>query len=126
MVLEFVIVPYATKYEDYANDIEAMMRHNINAGIVVDFDKNYDESLSSRINKWKKKEYHIITVDEEYAENSYIKVRFYDKGSKTEKMTLLDFIDLVSSFEDDDETKNKSDIKDKSDDDNGPLNCIIM
>lgn len=121
MVLEFVIIPYSNSYQDGADDIAAMMKHNIKHSIVIDFDKDCNESLSSRMNKWKKKEYNIITVDEEYAENGYIKVRFYDKGSKTEKMTLLDFIDLVISFEDEDNNEDK-----KADDDDGLFNCVIM
>ncbi len=124
MVLEFVIIPYSNSCQDGAEDIAAMMQHNIKHSIVIDFDKDCDESLSSRINKWKKKEYNIITVDEEYAENSYIKVRFYDKGSKAEKMTLLDFIDLVVSFEDEDTNEDTNENK-KTDNDESS-NCVIM
>ena len=117
MSLEFVIIPSKKNHEDGADDIVAMMRHNIKHIMNIEFDKNYDDSLNSRINKWKRKDFHVITVDEEYAENSYIKVRFYDKGSKPEKMTLLDFIDIVSSFEDDDDKKETADDE---------TSCIIM
>ena len=122
MSLEFVIIPSKKSYEDNADDVEAMMRHNIKHSMVIDFDKNYDDSLNSRINKWKRKEYDIIIVDEEYAQTNYIKVKFNDKGARMESMTLLDFIDLVSSFEDDDEDKKDE----KSYDENQDGGCTVM
>ena len=125
MSLEFVIIPSNKIYEDNADDIEAMMRHNIKHSMVIEIDKNYDDSLNSRINKWKKKEYHVINVNEEYSETTYITIRFYDKSSKLERMTLLDFIDIVSSFEDEEEkhnTNNNSD--DTNDEEEG--GCTIM
>lgn len=122
MSLEFVVIPSNKIYEDNANDVIAMMRHNIKHNMVIETDKNYDDSLNSRINKWKRKEYDVIIIDEDYPETGYIKVRFCDKGSRPEKMTLLEFIDIVSSFEDEDETQN---INEKSDDDNQEGGCII-
>ena len=122
MSLEFVIIPSKKTYEDNADDVEAMMRHNIKQSMVIDFDKSYDDSLNSRINKWRRKEYDIIIVDEEYSETNYIKVKFNDKGARMETMTLLDFIDLVSSFEDEDEDKKDE----KSYDENQDGGCIIM
>lgn len=117
MSLEFVIIPIKQNHEDYADDIVAMMRHNIKHIMHIQYDKFYDKSLSARLSKWKKDECDVITVDGEYAENNTIVVRFSDKGSNPEKMSLLEFIDIVSSFEDD---ENKSQ---ESTDEN---TCIIM
>jgi len=117
MSLEFVVIPSNKIYEDNANDVIAMMRHNIKHNMVIETDKNYDDSLNSRINKWKRKEYDVIIIDEDYPETGYIKVRFCDKGSRPEKMTLLEFIDIVSSFEDED---NK--LYDENEEEDG---CII-
>lgn len=133
MAFEFVIIPSKKNYEDNANDVEAMMRHNINHSMVIEFDKNYDNSLNSRINKWKRKEYDIIIVDEEYEETNCIKVKFNDNDMKTETMTLLDFIDLVISFEENDE-KNEHDEKhndekhndEKHNDENQDGGCTLM
>jgi hypothetical protein len=123
MALEFVIIPSKKNYEDSADDVEGMMKNNIKHNMIIEFDKNYDDSLNSRINKWKKKEYNVIIIDEEYPESNYLTIRFYDKGSKPKKMKLGDFIDIVSSFEDEEEVH---DINGKSDDANQEGGCIIM
>jgi hypothetical protein len=123
MSLEFVIIPSKKIYEDSADDVEDMMQNNIKHSMIIEVDKNYDDSLNSRINKWKKKEYHVIVIDEDYLESNYLTIRFYDKGSKPEKMKLLNFIDIVSSFEDDEETH---DINKTTDESNQEGGCIIM
>ena len=123
MALEFVIIPSKKIYEDSADDVEDMMQNNIKHNMIIEFDKNYDDSLNSRIKKWKKKEYNVIIIDEEYPETNYLTIRFYDKGSKPEKMKLLNFIDIVSSFEDEEEVH---DVNKNSDDVNQQGGCIIM
>lgn len=100
MSLEFAIIPSSKNYEDYANNVENIMRQNIKHNVVIDIDKDYNETLNSRINNWKKKEYHIINLDEEYTENNILSVIFYDDNSKSEKMSILDFVDIIASFED--------------------------
>jgi hypothetical protein len=123
MALEFVIIPSKKIYEDSADDVKDMMQNNIKHSMIIEFDKNYDDSLNSRIKKCKKKEYNIIIIDEEYPETNYLTIRFYDKGSKPEKMKLLNFIDIVSSFEDEEEVH---DINKNSEDVNQEGGCIIM
>ena len=123
MALEFVIIPFKKICEDNIDDVENMMKNNIKHNMIIEFDKNYDDSLNSRIKKWKKKEYNIIIIDEDYPETNYLTIRFYDKGSKPEKIKLLNFIDIVSSFEDEEEVH---DINKNSDDVNQEGGCIIM
>lgn len=122
MALEFVIIPSKQLYEDYADDIVIMMRNNIKREMDIEIDRDYDKSLSSRINEWTDKEYDVINVDENYGETNTIVVRFSDKGSNPEKMELTEFVDLVSSFEDDDDKKETAD--DETADDE--TSCIIM
>ena len=120
MSLEFVIIPSSKIYEDYANNVEIIMRQNIKHNVVIDIDEDYDEELDSRINKWSKKEYHIIIVDEEYTKNNILSVIFYDKESTPEKMSILDFVDIISSFED---VKLDEDVED--DDTTENSGCIL-
>lgn len=124
MSLDFVIIPSNLIYEENAHDVVAMMKHNITHNMNIEFDTNYDKLLSTRITKWRKEEYDIIIVDGNYVEASYLTVQFYDKGSKLEKMSLMEFIDTVSSFEDEIEGDNEKKRNDSTDDDD--VNCAIM
>ena len=119
MSLDFVVIPTNKLYEDSANDVVAMMKHNIPHKMNIEFDANYDKLLSTRIGKWKKEEYDIIIVDDNYLESGHLTVQFSDKGSRLEKMSLMEFIDTVASFEDE-ETEKKS--NSSTDDDTA---CII-
>jgi hypothetical protein len=129
MSLDFVVIPSNTIYEDNAQDVVAMMKHNIQHKMNIEFDTNYEKLLSTRIAKWRKEEYDIIIVDGNYVEASYLTVQFYEKGSRLEKMSLMEFIDTVSSFEEDDgkevnQSKDENKRNDSTDDDDS--NCVIM
>jgi hypothetical protein len=128
MSLEFVIIPSKQSYEDHADDVKAMMRHNIKQSMIIDFDKSYDDSLNSRINKWRRKEYDIIIVDEEYPDTNCIKVKFNDKGTRIETMTLLNFIDLVSSFENNEEQEQEEEEEEEEEQEEANQNggCSFM
>jgi hypothetical protein len=133
MSLDFVVIPSNPIYEDNAQDVVAMMNHNIQHKMNIEFDTNYDKLLSTRIAKWRKEEYDIIIVDGNYVEASYLTVQFYEKGSRLEKMSLMEFIDTVSSFEEEgdgdeikkpDDENNTKKRNDSTDDDD--TNCVIM
>ena len=124
MSLDFVVIPSNLIYEENAHDVVAMMKHNITHTMNIEFDTNYDKLLSTRIAKWRKEEYDIIIVDGNYIEASYLTVQFCDKGSKLEKMSLMEFIDTVSSFEDDCEGEPEKKRNDSTDDEDAT--CVIM
>ena len=146
MSLEFVIIPTTNKYENAARDIKDALEDSVSQIGDVQIDCNYVSPLNSRVSKWKKNEYIIITVDNEYFLTNSITVRFADKKSHPSLMEVDDFISLVSSFNDTsknddsddagktadkkydkkDDKKDDSDDTDKNDGTNDNNGCIIM
>ena len=128
MSLDFSIIPVISDFVSAAYDIQTKIKNNIELEINISIDTNYNSSLNSRINKWKKLSHNIITIDEDYNESHSIIVLFSDKGSRAQVMEVDEFIDLLASFEDNDEHKEQSpEPKDtKTSDDNQDGGCIIM
>lgn len=126
MSLDFAIIPLTNDVISAAYDIETKLKDNIDLEINIMIDTNYSTLLSSRINKWKKQSYDIITIDQDYNESHSIVVIFADKGSRGKRMDVDEFIELVSSFEDDNgHFTNSDNIIDESDT-NQEGGCIIM
>jgi len=109
MSIEFAIIPITSTFLSAANDIKLKLEHSIKLEINIVIDTNYDTSFNNRINKWKKQDYDIITIDESYDKSNSIVVRFSDKGSRAQVMQVEEFIELVVSFEDDNVNTNQSD-----------------
>jgi hypothetical protein len=130
MSLDFSIIPVISDFVSAAYDIQTKIKNNVELEINISIDTNYTSSLNSRINKWKKLSYNIITIDQDYNESHSIIVLFSDKGSRAQVMEVDEFIDLLVSFEDDDDDDKEqktTDPKDnKSSDDNQDGGCIIM
>ena len=134
MSLDFSIIPVISDFVSAAYDIQTKIKNNIELEINISIDTNYTSSLNSRINKWKKLSHNIITIDQDYNESHSIIVLFSDKGSRAQVMEVDEFIDLLASFEDDndddehkEQTPDKTIISDtKSLDDNQDGGCIIM
>ena len=103
MSLDFSIIPITSIFITTAYAVQTKLKENIKLQINIDIDTNYDIPFTSRINKWKKKEYNIITIEEDYHETNTIIIRFSDKGTTTQIMEVDEFIDLVSSFENEEE-----------------------
>ena len=123
MSLEFVIIPANKDLEQVAFNIKSKLISYSKLHVTVYFDFNYTISSVNKIQKWKKKDYNIIVINEDFIETNCVVVRFSDKGSKQKTMGLDEFIDLVASFDDDD--------KEKSNDvftieENNKGGCIIM
>ena len=89
MSLEFVIIPTKQHYEDYAVDVEGLLRRNISHNTHIHFDKDYDKTLNNRIGRWKKNDYDIIIIDEDYFDSNTIVVKFSDKGSTSDNLTTI-------------------------------------
>jgi Mg-chelatase subunit ChlI len=107
MSLDFVIIPIIFNYEKYAFKIKSELNKITNKKINVEVDVDYSKLFTSRINKWKKLECNVVTIDEDFNETSYIIVRFYSKGSRPNTMYLQDFINLVESFDCETQEQNK-------------------
>lgn len=100
MSVEFVIIPVTQQFESDSYIIKSKIIDSLNINVNIEIDQNYSSSLSSRINKWKKEDYDIIVIEQDYIETKSIIVRFSDKGSKPQVMELEEFIELIASFED--------------------------
>jgi len=129
MSLEFVIIPMTKNFENVAFDIKNKLNNSVKLSVTIEIDTNYNNSLQNRITKWKKQEYDIITIDQDFIETNSIVIRFSDKGSKAKTMELEEFIELVSSFEEDennnsgiDENKNNDTNNNTNDDTNNNTN----
>jgi len=124
MSLEFVIITASKDLEEVAFDIKSRLASSSNLPVTVDFDFDYSVSSVNKILKWKKKDYDIIVINEDFPETNRVVVRFSDKGSKQKTMELDEFIDLVSSFDDDGDTDKSNDIVNIEDNNEG--GCSIM
>lgn len=126
MSLDFAIIPLTNDVISAAYEIKTKLKDNIDLEINIMIDTNYSTLLSSRINKWKKQSYDIITIDQDYNESHSIVVIFADKGSRGKRMDVDEFIELVSSFEDDNGHFTNSDTIIDESDTNQEGGCIIM
>lgn len=132
MSLEFIIIPINKLFLAPAYDIQTKIKiaAKINTYILVDTD--FDIPFNKRINKWKKNEFNVISLDEEYNESNTVVVRLFDKGTRAQAMEIEELIQLIESFDDEEpnsETLNKNnnivtnlDTNSNSNDNN----CIIM
>jgi threonyl-tRNA synthetase len=118
MSLEFVIIPVTKMFKDLAYELQEMLHDSISQNLCVKVDEEYDSQMYSRIKHWQDIQYDIITIGPNYLENKIISVRFNDKGSKPENMHVDDFIELINSFEIEEERTDK-----KEEEESG---CIIV
>lgn len=112
--LKFFIIPTKNTYEEYSEEIVSKIRdvENCNA----DIDRNYSESMNSRINKYKKNGKNIITVGLSEVEHNTIMIHF--NGIRPKTMELDEFIELLESYdnEDDDDDEDNDDDESSSSD----------
>ena len=99
MSLNFTISPVTSDFLSIAYDIQTKLKDEVTLEITITIDTNYTSALSTRINKWKKQSYIVITIDQDYNESNSIDVIFSNKGSRPQFMLVQEFIDLVASFE---------------------------
>ena len=129
MSLKFAIIPINSSFVNVAYDIKSKIKNIVKE---VYIDTNYDLSFTSRIQKQKKNNFNIITIDEDYNETKSIVVKYCEKGSRAHSYEVDEFIDLILSFDNDAEgTENTDKDKDKDkneDEDEGDNNndCVIM
>ena len=122
MSLEFAIIPITDTFLSAAYTIQSKLKDNVKLEMSITIDTNYEQSFFSRINKWKKQGYNVVTIDSDFDESNSIVVRIFGKGTRAQSMEVEEFIDLVASFED--EPNNNNSNLDSSNNDNN--SCIIM
>ena len=128
MSLKFTIVPITSDFASFAYDIQTKIKDNVELEITTNIDTNYKASLNTRINKWRRLSHNVVTIDQNYNQSHTIVVVFSDKGSRAQVMDIDDFIDLLASFEDDDDDhKELKSLETKTpDDDQRGGGCVIM
>ena len=131
MSLKFAIIPINSSFVNVAYDIKSKIKNIVKE---VYIDTNYDLSFTTRIQKQKKCDFNIITIDEDYNETKSIVVKYCEKGSRAHSYEVDEFIDLILSFdnentdEDDAEgTENKNKTEENNDAEGTENNdCLIM
>lgn len=131
MSLKFAIIPINSSFTNAAYDIKSKIKDIVEE---VYIDTNYDLSFTTRIQKRKKDNFNIITIDEDYNETKSIIVKYCEKGSRSHSYEVDEFIDLISSFDnnDSDEDDNDAESTDTDTDHNDTKgtedtnNCVIM
>jgi hypothetical protein len=96
MSLEFIIIPIDPECGSYASEIKSAIEGVVPSNIVIDVD--YNLSLTKKLLKYKKTGTDIITLVPESINKRILTVRYGDKGSKPETISLEDFIELVKSY----------------------------
>ena len=123
MSLKFALIPINSSFVHVAYDIKSKIKNIVEE---VFIDTNYDLSFTSRIQKRKKEDFNIITIDEDYNETKSIVVKYCEKGSRSYSYQVDEFIDLISSYDDDDnDAKNKNN-ENSENSENNENNCVIM
>ena len=127
MSLKFAIIPINSSFTNVAYDIKSKIKNIVEE---VYIDTNYDLSFTSRIQKRKKDNFNIITIDEDYNENKSIVVKYCEKGSRSHSYEVDEFIDLISSFDnedtDDNDVEGREDKNKDTDEDTNNNDCVIM
>ena len=127
MSLKFAIIPINSSFTNVAYDIKSKIKNIVEE---VYIDTNYDLSFTSRIQKRKKDNFNIITIDEDYNETKSIVVKYCEKGSRSHSYEVDEFIDLISSFDnedtDDNDVEGREDKNKDTDEDTNNNDCVIM
>ena len=115
-VLRFAVIPTKVDYETYSQEIVDKIGEIQNCK--SELNTSYDETLTLRINKYKKLNRNIVTIGLSEVEHNTLMIHFI--GSRPKTMELDEFVELLMSFEDNessDESESDGDGNDSSDDD---------
>lgn len=128
MSLEFAIIPITSTFMNVAQDIQTKLNETFNLDMTIIIDANYHKPINTRIRKWEKQDYDIITIDQDFYESNTIVVRFSDKGSRPQIMEVDELIDLIASFEDEHENNSNLSTENNTNTNNvvSEGGCIIM
>ena len=97
-ILKFIVIPTKNTYEEYSEEIVSKIKevNNCNA----ELDRNYNETLNARVNKYKKNNKNVITIGLSEVEHDTIMIHF--NGARPKTMECDEFIALLESYDDDD------------------------
>jgi hypothetical protein len=121
MSLNFAIIPINSLFVNVAYDIKSKIKNFVKE---VYIDTNYDLSFRTRIQTQKKYDFNIITIDEDYNETKSIVVNYCEKGSRAHSYEVDEFIDLISSFDND--AEGTEDHAEGTENKDNEYNCVIM
>lgn len=109
MSLDFAIIPVSSNFVTAANYLQTKLKDNIKLEMTIIIDTNYEIPFNNRINKWKKQQYDTITINDYYDKCNSIVVRFSNKGSRAQSMHIDEFIDLINSYDDNEQNDSNTD-----------------
>jgi hypothetical protein len=109
-ILKFIVIPTKNTYEEYSEEIVSKIKdiNNCNAEI----DNNYNETLNTKVKKYKKNNKNIITIGLSEVEHNTLMIHF--NGTRPKTMECNEFIELLESYNDEEDDDNKSDESDSS------------
>ena len=116
MPVEFAIIPIDRECDEYAMQIKTKIEEVVSGNIIVD--NNYDTPLQKKLIRHKLNCYDIITLTQNNISKNQLTIRYFEKGSRPELLSVDDFIELIKSYYDE-ETKDNNE---KSKDNNHALN----
>jgi len=102
---KFVVIPTKSAYEEYSEEIVSKISKINNCKSEID--TNYEEPLSSRVNRYKKLDYNVATIGLSELEHNTIMIHLI--GSRPKTMELDEFIELLESYDDDANSDNDGD-----------------
>lgn len=112
--LRFIVIPTKNNYEEYSEEIVSKIKDVEDC--TADLDRNYNETLNSRVGKYKKNNKNVITIGLSEVEHNTIMIHF--NGTRPKTMELDEFIALLESYdEEDSENGDSSSSSSSSDDD---------
>jgi hypothetical protein len=97
MLLEFMVISYNSKCEEYSKSIVSNLNNCKN--VSAKLDTNYSQSTYTRQSKYIKNDTDIILIDEVCLVNNEVIVKYSDKGSRAKRYDKNEFIELLESFE---------------------------
>lgn len=111
--LRFIVIPTKNNYEEYSEEIVSKIKDVEDC--TADLDKNYNETLNSRVSKYKKNNKNVITIGLSEVEHNTIMIHF--NGTRPKTMELDEFVALLESYDEEDSENDESSSSSSSDDD---------
>jgi hypothetical protein len=111
--LRFIVIPTKNNYEEYSEEIVSKIKDVEDC--TADLDKSYNETLNSRVNKYKKNNKNVITIGLSEVEHNTIMIHF--NGTRPKTMELDEFVELLESYDEEDSENDDSSSSSSDDDD---------
>jgi len=112
MPVEFAIIPIDPECDEYAMQIKTKIEEVVSGNIIVD--NNYDTPLQKKLIRHKLNGYDIITLTKTNMSKNELTIRYFEKGSRPELLSVDDFIELIKSYYDEETKDNNEETKDNN------------